>query len=227
MATPAATRQNFTFTLDQFKITDTRSRHKDSDYVSFTLMVKTGATNGPAHTLKKSMRATVNNGTFKVGLSFPNVTVEPDQTVVLNYLIVNSGHKSESEVYSALDTAGSKLATSGLVAGGAALGSLIPIPGLGTILGAVGGWLIGKLGGILDPNCDGTVAAEQLVLSYNDLLAKTAHGNFSHETKHPGSDSADGCGGNSMYYVDWHIEHHSTLGGILAEGVEKVKAALT
>jgi hypothetical protein len=200
---------NFTFTLDSFQITDTRSRHEDTDFVTFTLLVQ--PKNGPPatpQTLNKSM-GDVNNGTHAVNLSFPNVKVGPDDTVVVNYLIVNSGHSSESSIYSTLDSTAGKLATAG---GSAAAGALIgsAIPGFGTLIGALAGWLAGELTSVLDANCDGPVAAEQNTFTYNDLLQKTANGNYSETTKHPGTDSATGCGSNSMYYVSWHIEKVAT-----------------
>jgi hypothetical protein len=95
----------FTFTLDSFRITDTRSRHEDTDFVSCTLQVKSANASGTPKTQTKSM-GNLNNGTFKVGLSFPNVSVGPNQTAVFNYLIINSGHKSESAIYTALENAG-------------------------------------------------------------------------------------------------------------------------
>ena len=200
---------NFTFTLDSFQITDTRSRHEDTDFVTFTLLVQ--PKNGPPatpQTLNKSM-GDVNNGTHAVNLSFPNVKVGPDDTVVVNYLIVNSGHSSESSIYSTLDSTAGKLATAG---GSAAAGALIgsAIPGFGTLIGALAGWLAGELTSVLDANCDGPVAAEQNTFTYNDLLQKTANGNYSETTTHPGTDSNYGCGGNSMYYVSWHIEKVAT-----------------
>jgi|GEM_PF-6788218 len=76
MATP------FTFTLDSFQITDTRSLHKDTDYVSFTLVVNPQGGKGKPQTLKKSM-GDLNNGTFPVNLSFPNVTVNPTEPGLL------------------------------------------------------------------------------------------------------------------------------------------------
>jgi hypothetical protein len=66
----------FTFTLDSFQITDTRPLHKDTDYVSFTLVVNPQGGKGKPQRLKKSM-GDLNNGTFPVNLSFPNVTVNP------------------------------------------------------------------------------------------------------------------------------------------------------
>ncbi|MGA8086102.1 MAG: hypothetical protein WCA10_02275 [Terracidiphilus sp.] len=195
--------QTATFSLDSFRITDTRSRHNDTDYVSFTLLVRDASGKGTPQTLKKSM-GDVNNGTHAVGLSFPNVVVPTNGSVVFNYLIVNAGHSSEGTVDKALETVGSSLAEKGLVTGGTALGTAI-LPGLGTILGAIAGWLAGEIKSILTANCDGPVAAEQVTLTYKDLMAKTANGPYRHETPQPGTDSATGCGSNSMYYVTWHI----------------------
>ncbi len=201
---PVLKEMKYDLTLDSFRITETRSRHKDTDYVSFTLLVKPKNGNGTTQTLKKKM-GDLNNGTFPVNLSFKEFSVHPEDTVVTNYLIVNSGHKSESEVYSALESTAGKLASAGATAAaGALVGSAIP--GLGTALGAAAGWLVGELGGLLDANCDGPVAAEQNIFTYDDLLNKTAHGDFKHETKHPGTNSAHGCGKNSMYYVTWDLK---------------------
>ena len=189
----------FTFSLDSFKITDTRSRHEDTDYVSFTLAVGAGA---PQTVTKKI--GDVNNGTHAVNLAFQNIAVTPTDKVVFNYLIVNTGHQSPSEVVSTLESTGTKLAASAGAAVGAAIGSAVP--GLGTALGAAAGWLAGELTGMINANCDGAVAAEQNSLTYSDLVGKTAQGPFTHTTKHPGTDSPHGCGSNSMYYVNWHIQ---------------------
>jgi len=196
----------FTFTLDSFKITDTRSRHNDTDFVSFTLLVNSGNRNGTPQTLKKSM-GDVNNGVHPVNLSFPNITVDSSASITLNYLIVNSGHQNPSQVESALESTGTSLAVKGATALGGVVGTAIP--GLGTLLGMGAGYLAGQLVSILNANCDGAVAAEQNTFTYNDLLAKTAGGPFTQTAKHPGTDSAWGCGGNSMYYVTWHIQHVS------------------
>lgn len=203
-APPVLLPEKYTFTLDSFRITNTRSRHEDTDYVSFTLLVKPKTGNGTPQTLKKSM-GNLNNGTFAVNLAFKDVEVHPEDTVTMNYLIVNSGHKSESQIFSTLDSTAGKLATAGATAAvGALIGSAIP--GLGTALGAVAGWLAGEITGVLDADCDGAVAAEQDTLDYHDLMAKTLKGDFKQETKHPGTDSAHGCGSNSEYYVTWHLK---------------------
>jgi PASTA domain-containing protein len=190
----------FSFTLDSFQITDTRSLHEDTDYVTYTLLVKAQDGSGTPRTLTKSM-GDVNNGVHSVNLSFSNVQVNPTDTVVLNYLIVNSGHKNPGQITSALESAAGKLATQG----GTLLGNAIA-PGIGgSLLGAAAGWLAGELLGIITANCDGPVAAEQDTFKYSDLIADTANGQFKHSTKHPGIDSAKGCGRNSVYIVNWHM----------------------
>lgn len=197
--------QIFTFSLESFDITNTRSRHNDTDFVSFTLLVKSSAGIGTPKTLTKAT-GDVNNGVHKVNLTFSNIPVDPTETVILNYLIVNAGNKNPSEVVSGLEAAGTKLATAGATALGGAIGSVIP--GLGTILGVVTGFLAGELTGIINVDCDGAVAAEQNTFTYNDMMAKTAKGTFKQTTKHPGTNSPTGCGSNSMYTVTWFMQSH-------------------
>jgi hypothetical protein len=195
--------QAFSFVFESFKITDTRSLHEDTDYASFTLLVNSAAGSGTPKTLTKKM-GDLNNGTFPVNLSFPVVSIGSSDRVALNYLIVNSGHKNPSQIVSTLESAGGKLAVGAMTGLGASIGSVIP--GFGTALGALAGWLAGEITGLINANCDGTVAAEQNTFTLNDLLAKTAKGRFTQTTKHPGTDSPHGCGGNSMYFVTWHID---------------------
>jgi hypothetical protein len=205
--------QIFTFTLDSFKITDTRSRHNDTDYVTFTLLVKSAAGVGTPKTLTKSM-GDVNNGVHKVNLSFGNIPINPTDTVVLNYLIVNTGSKEPNKVFSALEDSGTKLANEGVNAAAKGVGDAVNtlIPGFGTLLTpaleAAGGWFVGELKNLLNANCDGLVAAEQNTLHYDDMMAKTAKGTFTQLTKHPGTNSPHGCGSNSVYYVTWYMQSH-------------------
>ena len=81
----------FTVTLDSIRITDTRALHQDTDFVTFTLQLKSATAAGTAQTLRKSL-GDVNNGTTNVGLSFPNVRMDPSQTLIFNYLILNCGY---------------------------------------------------------------------------------------------------------------------------------------
>jgi hypothetical protein len=171
----------------------------------------------------------VNNGVHPVNLSFANVVVTATDTVVLNYLIVNTGHKNPGQIESALESAAGKLAT----AGGAALGNAI-LPVLGSLLGAAAGYLANALVGILTANCDGPVAGEQNTFTFADLTARVAHGPFNQSTKHPGTNSPTGCGRNSAYVVNWHMIEigsaaNKTVPNVLelapAEASKRVQAA--
>jgi hypothetical protein len=206
----------FTFTLANFHINTTRSLRKDTDYVSFTVIVNPQSGPATTHTLTKAM-GDVDNGTHTVNLTFSNVVLKPTDSVVLSYLIVNTGAKGSGTVdtiENALKTAAVSLATKGLSVGGAALGGAIGsiVPGLGTLIGlgvgAIGGWAVGELKGFLSANCDGLVAAEKVNLAYQNMVVKTAQGTFSQTTHHPGLESAQGCGYNSSYNVTWTVQSH-------------------
>src|ERR1700690_1766139 len=59
----------FTFTLNSFAITETRSLHKDTDFVSISVAV---GSNPPVTVPTKSM-GDLNNGVYQVNLSIPDV----------------------------------------------------------------------------------------------------------------------------------------------------------
>src|SRR5215472_1897659 len=88
----------YSFTLENFQIKNTRSRHNDSDFVTFSLRV--GGTQ--LATQKRSM-GDLNNGTFPVNLTFNSVSVPQGALVVLNYQVVNSGHQDTSKIENTLD----------------------------------------------------------------------------------------------------------------------------
>jgi hypothetical protein len=91
--------------MDLFRITDTRSRHEDTDYVSISLAVGSA----PPMTKTKAM-GNLNNGTFKPGLTFDNISVASNVPVVFTYAIVNNGHSSQADVEKSLEKAGTQLA---------------------------------------------------------------------------------------------------------------------
>jgi hypothetical protein len=200
----------YTFTLNSFKITDTRSVHKDSDYVSIAVAV--GA--NPPITLPAKSMGDLNNGTFPVNLSIPNVAVPAASVVAFSYSIVNSGHDKDS-VSQALQKVASAAASKAATAGAGALGGAVGGP-LGAGLAIVGsqaaGWVIGKLQNIAFANCDGIVAAADHVFTGAQLAAKTSGGKVINVTdENKGTDSAHGCGGNSHYFVTWSIAAHAAV----------------
>lgn len=195
----------FSFTLDSFSIFQTRSRHEDTDFASLTVSVQPPGGTGTSNTVKKSI-GNVNNGLHSVLLTIPEVPVNQGDVVYMSYLIVNAGHSSPSAIETALENAGTKLATAaGAAIAGATVGSSVPL--VGTAIGAVLGFLAGEIENILTANCDGTVAAEVQVFSYDQLVSDTSTlGYFNWETNHPGTKSATGCGENSSYLTGWHID---------------------
>jgi hypothetical protein len=202
----------YTFTLDSFRITDTRSLHKDTDYVSVSLAIGSA----PPVTKTKAM-GDLNNGTFNVGLSFDNVALVNNEAVVFTYTIVNNGHGSQVAVEKSLEQAGTQLAQKAAEAAakavGAEVGTLLgasigtaAVPVVGTALGAIGGWLVGEIGSLLFANCDGPVAAGVHVFTGADLASRIQEAQALTQTDHnPGIDSPHGCGGNSNYFVTWSI----------------------
>jgi hypothetical protein len=76
------------FSLDNFKITDTRAKHNDTDYVSIGIQV---GTNDPLTASQKM--GDVNNGTHAVGLGLAaEIPQDVDVPVVFTYAIINNGH---------------------------------------------------------------------------------------------------------------------------------------
>jgi hypothetical protein len=157
------------------------------------------------------------NGHFDVGLSFDNVAVRHDETAVLSYAIVNSGHSDPTQVEKMLEQATGQLASKGAQAAATAIGSAIgaavgaeigtaAVPIIGTALGALAGWLVTTAGNVLFANGDGAVAAGFHPPSGQQLEESTANGGIPRQTDdQPGTDSPHGCGSNSHYRVTWSI----------------------
>ena len=206
-ATLAGQTENiYSFTLNSFKITDTRARHNDTDFVAIS--IKVGA-NDPIIIPTKSM-GDVNNGVHQVNLTIPNIEADANTVVAFSYSIVNSGH-SQDKVGQALQTVVSAASSKAASAGAALVGGLAGGPG-GALITAVGtpaaAWVLGKLGNIIFADCDGTVAAADHVFTGAQLAQKTAGGIFTMDDDNQGTNSATGCGSNSRYFVTWSIQSH-------------------
>jgi len=209
----------FSFSLDSFKITNTRSAHKDTDYVVFTLQVGSQLYQPQV----KSM-GNLNNGTFPVNLFFHDVQVEPADTVVLNYIIVNAGSESAVDAEAALERAGRALAS------GSSLAPKPPQLTSAMTSQAVLDWLALQLQGIYSPgSCDGLVAAEQDSFTFADLSQRASGAVFSHTTQHVGTESPSNCNKSvSDYSVTWHMALEKTVpAGLIGEAAARAEAAIT
>jgi hypothetical protein len=200
---------SYTFRLVSMQVLNTRSAHLDSDKVSLTVGV--GPNPNPT-TVTKDL-GDVNNGTYQIGLSIGPIQIsDPNIGIAMNYLILNSGHQSHDEVNKILTGTGASLAAAGAKAATSAVGAAVGaefgstfVPVLGTALGLLAGWLVGELTGLLTADCDGPVAVEQPAFKGQQLWNYTARGPYTHITYHPGTDSAHGCGSNSIYTATWSI----------------------
>ena len=118
----------YTFTLDSFKITDTRALHNDTDFVEIAVVV---GSNPPITVPTKAM-GDVNNGTHQVKI--PKVFVPAGQTVAFSYSIVNTGYNANS-VEQALKSAVSAAMPKALQAAAAAGGAYVGCASCGAIVG--------------------------------------------------------------------------------------------
>lgn len=188
------------FTMDSFGITNTRSRHNDTDFVLLTANV--GA--NPIVSVKKSM-GDVNNGTHSVGLSLEVDIPDDDTTVVFGYMIVNGSEDPNDSKAKAAQSALNTIAEEvikhkAITAAGVAVGSIM-VPLVGSALAAVAGIMALTEGGLLlFADCDGVVASAALSFSCSDLIKRTASGQkIANNANHAGTNSPDGCGSNSQY----------------------------
>ena len=173
----------YTFRLDQYRVDETRSPHEDTNVIGFTLTVG-------GQTYTQTLPPTdVNNGNHDIGLEFPGIRIDdPATPVTLAFTIVNAGHNS-SAIEEAL-----KKGVDALIAHEAGGGN----PGTAAALLAVDAGLA-----LIFADCDGSVAADSLTVARSALDATIpTGGRVQTHTKHyPGTDSKDGCGANSDYYV--------------------------
>jgi hypothetical protein len=188
----------YSFSLDRFHISNTRSRHTDTDYVTVGLQI--GGQTFPAQT--KAM-GDLNNGDYNVGLVFEGIEIDdPGTPVIFNYQIVNNGHASQADIDNALTNGAAQLASEGATALGDKL-----IPGSGSIWGEAASEAVKWLGGVIFADCDGPVAIDQVAVTAEVLDAAidgaNAGGTYSDTRSYPGTDSPTGCGSNSQYAVTW------------------------
>jgi len=210
--------------LASFQILGTRARYSDTDYVAFSLKVG----NGPTRTKTRSLGDLGDGATPALGLAFDGVPIGSKEAVVATYLIVNAGSVNPAQALSELENAGKQLVEGGVPAAAKAIaanqpdegvwsavgnvlgniiGSETPVPILAPAVGAFFGWVFSKVANLINPNCDGLVAAEVLAFSGRTLWNMTGTGPHHKQTDQPGSDSAAGCGSNSHYLVNWSVEH--------------------
>jgi hypothetical protein len=183
----------FSFSVNAFQISDTRSAHNDTDYVSLCVKV-----NNNLPLVAVARVGDVNNGNHQVNLAIQGVTVNQPDTVAVNYLIVNAGSTTLANAQSPLGS------TAALIVEGPT-GPAGRLPQPGSALSALYNFLNTHLQGIFKPgSCDGPVAAECGIFSYASLLSKVP---FQENTNHLGiKPTSGGCNARvSNYTTSWSM----------------------
>jgi phospholipase C len=200
------------FTLDNLRISNTRSLHNDTDFVYISATV--GA-NPPVYGSKSL--GDLNNGTHSVGLSVQADIPDDDTTVVFNYMVFNNGHGHNDVVEKAAQTALSSIGEevvkhAATAATAVTIGSVV-VPFFGSALIAVAKILgATEVVSLLFADCDGVVAAGTLPFTCSELIKRTTSGRKITETaNHSGSNSPDGCGSNSQYSTTATLETAASI----------------
>jgi hypothetical protein len=212
-ATAAA--QTYRFNLDSFQILHTRARHEDTDFAFLTVAVG----GKPPITLPQSM-GNLNNGVYPTVLSLPT-QIADNQPAILIYTIINSGNSDPSTFQTTVKNGLITLGDTALTAATKALvnGTLDTFfSKFGDLIGSgvdsfvdnaiapLAKWLATEVADLIFPDCDGVVAAGVHPFTGAQLRAATAGGNVVRRSDpNPGTDSPDGCGGNSNYVANWSI----------------------
>jgi len=217
--------QSIEFTMNNFVINMMRSGHlgikngSDTDYVGMAIKV----TGQPVVIATKGV-GDQTGGQVGVGLGLGPITVHPGDLVYFHYAIINSGQGAPSatgyleKVGNALLNAVEKADEAAIQSytglplsqlspqeAGALIGAQIgtTLPGVGTILGAIAGWLADDVWNFAFPDCDGPVAAGLFILDAWIIRSLATYGIYSRTDNNPGVNSPSGCGANSDYQVDW------------------------
>jgi hypothetical protein len=178
---------SYVWSLDSFSISNTRSLHDDTDYVSCSIWV-----DGQEIDKKDLFLGDRNNGSAQLGIVVGPVHVtKPEQEVTFVFAMINQGHEANSDkTKQELDSA---------------------LKALATATGVIGSWWAAGATAVIDyvvslifANCDGPVASDRFTYTANELWSQTnlATSSFpAPRSYYPGTESSDGCGSNSEYHV--------------------------
>jgi hypothetical protein len=216
----------YTFTLESFEIITTRSRHDDTDTVTFGLQV--GTAQFPVQSL---FAGNLNNGNYPIGLHFgPVLITEPTTTALFTFEIYNGGAEGLPVSLAELNL---QLQAKLVPLLAATLGEhevdvpstddVDPFDDTSDLSGFILEALVDDIGSFIFPDCDGFVVADGIGArkSLWDSAIDAAGGTVDRQTRtYPGSESPAGCGSNSLYKVTWSVtraEVHGSLRKFLAD----------
>jgi hypothetical protein len=197
----------YTYTVEDFIITDTRALHNDTLKLSYSAYV-----NGDSVANRLISLGDFDNGEYSTVDYVPSdqspgladvVINDPTAKVALIFQLVNAGNVPEGALTGRLAATADQLA--GIGAGLAGVGAFsVPV-----FVAALALEAIANLYSWLNVDCDGPVAVDQISGPRYVLDAWTDNATQLIRTQqtYPGSDSPTGCGGNSRYQVTWSLQH--------------------
>jgi hypothetical protein len=209
----------FSFNIDSFQITDTRSVHTDPDYGVLT--VKVGNSNPDPPTLSTVFSpayGNLNNGKFNGNMSIQGVNILPDSPVTFNYMILNAGSTTLSAVDTVLKNVSQALTN-----------ATDPTMNYRSVLIPVAAEYAAQFNTVLKPtSCDGLVAAEQDTFTYEQLASFTAGSpsSYTQSTAHTGP-KLSGCNSSkSGYTVYWSMQEVVEVPSLINEPIATAKSQL-
>jgi hypothetical protein len=227
----------YTFKLESFQISNTRSRHDDTDTVTFGLQV--GTREFPVQSF---FAGNLNNGSYQVNLEFGPVLITGDAiAATFTYEIYNGGAGSLPTSLVAYNQAIMKKVvplieqTVGLVSpageplgfpnwSSGEAGADVPMLDEDNPFGDTSDWsgllyqlIVADIGGFLFPDCDGFVAADgigQSKAQWDAAIDSAGGAVFRQTMNYAGTDSPAGCGSNSEYSVTWSVTRDTVIGSM-------------
>jgi hypothetical protein len=220
----------FSLTLDSFSISNTRSRHTDTDTVIFGMRL--GARQFPLSTYHAG---DLNNGNYATPLKAgPILVTDGSLPLALTYQIYNGDVGALSsqlnQLATTLLTGRAQIALTPTGLGltppnlSSAANSVATGLQLSSLLVNTSGWYAAVLKQIAVtainfafPDCDGFVVADAVGLTisnWDDAITNAGGARFSATMPYAGTDSPSGCGSNSQYNVTWSITRSHVTGSL-------------
>jgi hypothetical protein len=212
----------YRFSVDHIRVHTTRARNNDTDAAMAAVAAGNVKTRINTQWIGKIGGIESPKESQTNLLDFEPVTVDLAEPMSFSYLVVNNGHAPKDKILAALASAGDSLSLAGSssmeedIAKGVAqfvtiriqAALTISIPVVGSIVGKIESWLLGKLTDAIFESCDGIVAVEMRAMLGRDLFMMTDNGRNTIQvtTRHPGTDSPFLCGAKSVYDVTWRIK---------------------
>lgn len=187
----------YDFSVDNIYIAKTRAPRNDTDVLGVSATVENGGTIYADYGGNSLNLGDLNSQNYHASSAqMLNVVVNPGDTAHFGFTLINSGLSGGTS--GQLDTALNGISD----AAHDVVSKLYPIPYVWDYLNKGTHWLNQFFIGY----CDGGVAADRIDVDADTLSAWTSDsGSYSEWRKYPGTDSPNGCGSNSEYYVHWTV----------------------